>query len=430
AAPAPVVAVSAARSGVRLATVDTHGPAASLALVVNAGTRHESDVHPGVAHYLKNVFLRNSFNDTAVRVLRYTELRGDTLHTAATRENLVFATDFLRDSLPDALPVLVEQIFNPSFQPHEFLDARALVEAETQAALADPQTKIVDLLHAAAFRGGLGHSLFASHDAVASLTRADLQDFASKYFTAENLAVVGLGVHADDLATQVARSLDTVDIKAGAKATAAPAVAHSGEIRVDAGAGHASGYYALGFVAADVAAHSKAAHALAVLRFVLDASGTINRGSVAGATSLLKPAVVEGGAQSARAFSAQYSDAGLLGVVLHGDAARLGAGAQVAVDALKAIAAGRLDAAALTRAKKACVVAADGPEARLETLLRAGREVLHAGKVQTPAQLAEAFEAVSASDVQAVAKTLLARRPAAVALGNVRRLPYSADLKL
>ncbi|KAH6578224.1 hypothetical protein BASA60_003727, partial [Batrachochytrium salamandrivorans] len=58
AAPTTVTTVSQAASGVRVATYDHLGPASTLAIVVNAGSRNDTSDAPGTAHMLKGSLIR------------------------------------------------------------------------------------------------------------------------------------------------------------------------------------------------------------------------------------------------------------------------------------------------------------------------------------------------------------------------------------
>ena len=57
-APAVVKTLSKAESGVNVATYDHFGPASTLAIVVNAGSRFDTADAPGTAHMLKACLLR------------------------------------------------------------------------------------------------------------------------------------------------------------------------------------------------------------------------------------------------------------------------------------------------------------------------------------------------------------------------------------
>ena len=69
-----------------------------------------------------------------------------------------------------------------------------------ELATKNPAADAVELLHQAAFRSGLGNSLFCAPHKVGSHSPAQLQTFVSKHFTAGRSALLGIGVNHASLA--------------------------------------------------------------------------------------------------------------------------------------------------------------------------------------------------------------------------------------
>ncbi|KAI9324873.1 Metalloenzyme, LuxS/M16 peptidase-like protein [Zopfochytrium polystomum] len=424
AAPAAIKAVSTSAKGVKIATLDSRGPVSSLSLVIGAGSRHESATAPGVAHFLKNTLVRTVPGDNIVRTIREIELRGDSLQTSVGREQISIGSHFLRDDLVDIVPLLFSHVFNPSFQPYEFLDAIPKILAESTAALSDPSVKVVDALHAVAFRHGLGNSIFATAGAAKSLKRADLQSFAAQNFSTDKIAIVGTGVAHNELAALVDETIANLTI-ASSSATVAPSQYYGGETRIEAGPGGSS-HYAVAFKSVAYGAPEYAASL--VLSSLLGGSPSLKWGSVSGASSLLSSAAT--GKTSVSAFTANYTDAGLVGFYVTGNAAEVKSVAQKSIDALKSVATSGASAEALARAKKAAIVDAESKifSNRDETISEVAKRVIAAGSYHTSSELAVAISSVTAEDVAKVAKLAVGSKPSVVAYGNLRVLPFADEL--
>lgn len=84
----------------------------------------------------------------------------------------------------------------------------------------------MDLLHKAAFRRGLGNSLFIAKYQLGKISSETLQHYYASQFVAGNAAVVGLGIDNGQL-VQYAQKLNfgTGEVKSG------PAEYKAGEIR-------------------------------------------------------------------------------------------------------------------------------------------------------------------------------------------------------
>ncbi|KAJ3330917.1 hypothetical protein HDU76_004503 [Blyttiomyces sp. JEL0837] len=426
-APPAVKSISKTSSGLTVATHDGRGPVSSLAIVIGAGSRHETTDAPGVAHFLKNALIRNVPGDNIVRQVRELELRGDTLYTSLNREQITIASSFLRDDLVDIVPLLVNHVFNPSFQPYEFLDAIPNILSESAASLADPSTKIFDTLHQTAFRTGLGNSLFASTAGVKALKRSHLQDFAANNIASGRLAIVGTGIAHEELTALVESSLKGFSVPTSA-ASVKPSTYFGGESRIEAGPKSAS-QLAIAFKSA--AFTSAEYPAALVLRALLDGSQRLKWGSTSGVTGLLSKAATS--SADVTAFEASYTDAGLIGFyVVGGDAAEVKSVAQKSIDAFKSVAGGSgISADALARAKKAAIIDSEAGTfaSRDLAIQEIGRSVLATGSYRTSGELATAISGVTVEDVVKVAKTAVSSKPSIVSYGNLLKMPYADEFK-
>ncbi|KAI8808834.1 Metalloenzyme, LuxS/M16 peptidase-like protein [Cladochytrium replicatum] len=424
-APLALKTVSKLTSGIQVATVDDRGPVSTLGLVFNAGSRFESIENLGAAHFLKNVLIRNIPDDVITRTVRETELRGNTLSTTVTRENVAIFTDFLRDDLVDAVPLLVRNLFHDQFFSHEFLDAEPFVVAETEASLADPSTQVVEALHKTAFRTGLGNSLFCSANDAHSLTRAKLLSFLSQRLVASNVTLVGSGIGHEDFVGLAESAFSDVKLAASATA-AAPSKYFGGESRIHSNT-HDPAHYVVAFPS--VAFTSPQYPAALVFRALLDGGSHVKWGLPGGATGLLSSAAT--GKTSISAFNSSYSDAGLLGIYARGSNGEIKAVIQSGLEQLKNLAGGKSIAEAqLAKAKKAAIVSLEaGNVTREDKVLELGSSVLATGSVSAATDLASAISKVTASDVLKVAEAAYKAKPTVVAHGNSYKLPYVEDLK-
>ncbi|RKO89351.1 Metalloenzyme, LuxS/M16 peptidase-like protein [Blyttiomyces helicus] len=413
--------VSKTSAGVKVATYDEGGPASSLAVVLKAGSRYESPDAPGAAHLLKTSLVRAVPGDNIVRTILEAELRGNSLYTSVGREQLTIGSEFLRDDLVDAVPSLLSHVFNSSFHAYEFLDARAKAIEESTASLADPRTKVIEALHHIAFRSGLGNSVLASPAAAKALKRAHLQEFASKLFTSDRIAVVGTGIAHEDLTALVESSLASLTLSAGTAATAASKY-FGGETRFDAGPA-APAHYAVAFPSASFASADYAASL--VLRAYLDSSSRVKWGSPSGVTGLLSSAASADVTVSS--LAASYSDAGLIGFYLTGPSAHIGGVASKALKTVKTAGAG-FTAEHLARAKKAAIVDAEADFSRETKLQDVARSVLTNGTFSTSEELAAAVNKVTVADVQKLLTGISVSKPSIVALGNLSQLPFADQL--
>lgn len=259
--------------------------------------------------------------------------------------------------------VLGDAITQAKFAPHDYNEqVIPQVASEYEQAVSDPVTYALDLAHGAAFRTGLGNSLFASPHAAVDYTSATA--YAKSAFSPSNIAVLGSGIDSSAL-----QSLVSQYFVAGSSSAAlsSPSTSYfGGEVRVPA-PGHGSHLdtFVLAFkgaAASDVD--------LTVLRYLLGGDSFLKWS--AGSTPLSKLATASA---SAKAFNLAYSDAGLFGVIISAPSSEVAGLATKVVAELQAVAKGASAEAVQQAVAKAKFAAAAGLESRVGALELVGAQV-------------------------------------------------------
>ncbi|KAJ3228086.1 ubiquinol-cytochrome c reductase core subunit 1 [Clydaea vesicula] len=418
--------VSYSKTALFIILVSTHddlGPISTLAFVINAGSRNEELEYPGVAHFVKNTL--NIKGDNIVRTIREAELRGNSFYTSHSRESITVATDFLRDDLVDAVPLLVNNIFNRSLEPYEFLDARRLVAEESKAALNEPSVFLADSLHRVAFRTGLGNSLFASTETLNDLKRSHINNFTSKFFTPNRIAVIGSGVNQKDLISLLETAFKNSMLGSNSNFLQQRSKYYGGEERYSSG--HSEAHYALAFPSTSF--NSNEYPTALVLRALLDGSRRSPWGIVNGSSSLLANAASS--SCSVVAFNTSYSDAGLLGFYIKGNEGDVKNVVQNSLNALKSVASGvGFSDASITRAVKTAIVDLECSATRESRVRDIAENILSSGSNLKTGVLSDALSKVTAEKLASFAKTMINNKPSVVAYGKYPFLPYLEDFKL
>ncbi|KAI9480681.1 MAG: Metalloenzyme, LuxS/M16 peptidase-like protein [Benjaminiella poitrasii] len=419
AATANAIQFTSAANGVKVASSQEPGQAASLAIVINGGARAESHKNVGVAHYLKNYGFKNNTSRTAFRISREAELAGGVLSSNLSHETMVYSAEFLKDDVELFAEILGDVVSKQKYQEHEFIDVANQTLGESANAIADSEVNVIEAAHQTAFRTGLGHSIFAKP--TAHVTNADVKAFAKELFTQGNIAVVGTGIDHEYLQT-----LAETYFNLPAGQLSLPATQYyGGESRVEAAS--KANHYVLAFEGA--ALNTPEFAALQVLRYAL--GGDMNVKNVDSSSLLSQTAKKFTEGTQIKAFNVAYSDAGLFGLqVSAASAADTGAAIAAATEQLKA-AAKKLSGDDFSRAlAQAKYAATSGFETRLDRLETLGTQALHAGKNVSAMDYVAAVEKVSTSDVAKVAEKLVKSKPTAVALGNLSNLPYADSFSL
>ncbi|KAJ2907141.1 hypothetical protein MKZ38_007656 [Zalerion maritima] len=408
-------------SGLKTVSRDTHGPTTKLAVVAKAGTRY--DACPGLTVGLQEYAFKSTFNRSALRIQRESELLGGQVKAYHTREALVLEASFLRSDLPYFTELLAEVISQTRFTTHEFHEEIEPVLALKQAEWShDAPALTQDLVHSVAFHSGLGNALFPSTQVQLGkyLDEHNVESYAKMSYAKDNVAVVADGVNSEIFNKWVDKFFKEVP--------AVPSQEHK-ELRKS----HASKYFggehrtdvphgnsvAVGFQADPTKPEFD------VLASLLGGQSSISWSP--GFTLLSKVAVKHD--IKASASNLKYSDAGLLVMQFTGGAGSLKGGVVAGVKALETIASG-VSKEDLTKAvAKAKFDYLESSQNRDAGIVAAGLGSLSSQMPNVSAAV-KGLEGVTADQVKAAAKSLLDSKASVATVGDLYVLPYAESMGL
>jgi len=406
-------------NGIRVASISSTNPIASLGVYITAGSRSETRHDAGVTHFLKHLAFKSTTNRPAIQLTRDIEQLSATFSATAAREHILFEAQVLQDNATPLISILGD-LLHPRVLYHEVERQKPWVEEEVSHLSADPATTLIEIVHREAFRNhGLGQPLVAPEYNIHHVSHEHIYSFVNAHYTTNNTVVVGVGLPHEELVEQVQQSFAGLT-PSNAPTKPEPSKYVGGEASVPAGG---NTHIALAFEG--VASKSqKDGAALAVLQHLLGGGAQNTRdGPGVGLQSRLNLNVVAPNAsvQSALTFNIPYSDTGLFGFY-----------AEVSADVPKTIESlvseivsvlGEVDTTALTRAKqllKTYILSAS----RSDVLHFVGEQAVGgASSIATPEQYAVSIDSISAEDVTRVARQVFSSAPTLVVLGDVSSVP-------
>ncbi|XP_014674748.1 PREDICTED: cytochrome b-c1 complex subunit 2, mitochondrial-like [Priapulus caudatus] len=415
--------ISKLANGIQVVSVENFSPVSKVVVVYNAGARFESSQNLGVTHALRNAGALATKDTSFFGNVRNLESFGASLSATGTREHLIYTLDVLRNNFDAAMPFLASVVTAPVFNQWE-LDAAAnrlkvnLAHYEQSACM-----RVMETVHAAAYRDTLGRSLYSPAYMVGRHDAAAMADHWGRYCTPGRLAVVGLGVSHASLIDHVSHRFTAA--AGGASADATTARFGGGEIRELTGAplAHAA-------VVAEGAAVTSARDvvALALLQKLLGAGPTIKYGATA-TTLTSSLAKVATGPFAASAVNASYTDSGVFGFYVVGQPADMAALLRAGMEEVRSLAKNGVTDQQLQQVKQqlAAAVLMEEEDAN-EYAICLATQALHSGDLISSNDVLAAIAAATAADVAAAAKRIVTGKLAMSAVGDLRNTPYLDEL--
>uniref|UniRef100_A0A8C2VW35 Ubiquinol-cytochrome c reductase core protein 2 n=1 Tax=Chinchilla lanigera TaxID=34839 RepID=A0A8C2VW35_CHILA len=97
---------------------------------------------------------------SSFKITRGIEAVGGQLSVTATRENLAYTVECLRDDVEILMEFLLNVTTAPEFRRWEVADLQPQLRIDKTVAFQNPQTRVIENLHAAAYRNALANSLY------------------------------------------------------------------------------------------------------------------------------------------------------------------------------------------------------------------------------------------------------------------------------
>lgn len=396
-----------------VAALDNGSPVTRVTVAFRAGSRYEPPTELGISHVLRSAAGLTTKNSNSFLITRKLAQVGASVSASGDREFVYYTLEASQDNVQAALEVLNNLVSNQEFRPWELDDN--LPRLKFDIAALPPQIRAVDLLHKAAYRRGLGNSLFISPKRLGKISSESLQHYVSNNLGMGRCAVTVVG-DTQERANFIAQNLQ---LSQGADEKGEAAKYYGGDMRKEMGGDLA--HVALAVQGAP--AGSPQALALAVGAKALGCGPVTKWGAD---NSPLGKAIGNVGPFAAAGFNVSYSDNGLYGVVLSVPKDEANNAVKAVAGVLKnpqlssqAIQAGK------NQLKLQLLSEADGGTSLAEAL---AAQAFHTGSVKSPADIAQNIDKLSNNDISqalsAAAKTKLSMGAA----GNLAFVPYTDEL--
>lgn len=402
---------------VTIAAYDSNSALSQVSIIFRAGSRNETYDTQGMIHHLRVLAGLSTSTASTFAITRNIQQLGGNLLTVVDRESIAYTLQITRNNLSDALKFLECVATKQVFKPWEVSDQTPRLQYEL--ASISETTLVVELLHKAAYRRGLGYSIFSPKHQIGKIGTETLQYFVNSNFTTPNCAVVATGVPLSSISA-FATNLEIPSEESTNEASKYC----GGEIRKETASNLAT--IALAVEGANMK-NEKDALACAILQRTSGCDPRVKWGK---STSPLYKRVAKVASTDLFALTtlnASYTDSGLFGIVLCSTPDVAGS---LIKEASKWLTSMKLSDNDIARGKailKAEILeAADNESALLESMQY---QALFKGQVSTPASLVANVDKISASDVQSIAAKLSTGKLSMAAVGNLKTVPYIDELK-
>ncbi|KAJ2492471.1 Mitochondrial-processing peptidase subunit beta [Coemansia sp. RSA 2050] len=401
---------------------------ATVGVWVNSGSRSETSKDNGSAHFLEHM----AFKGTSARSQHDIELlienMGAHLNAYTSREQTVYYAKAFEKDVPQAVEVLSDILQNSKLNEVAIERERDVILREQEEVEKIMEEVVFDHLHATAFQNSpLGYTILGPRENIMSISKADLEQYISRNYTADRMVLVGAGgVSHDDLVKLAEKHFGAIKTSSAPVALAtrkdAPPRFWGSDLRVrndDIPQAHiALAVEGVGWTHPDY-------FSMLTLQSLI---GNWDRslGAPNNVSSRLSQIVSKNNlANSFMSFNTSYHDTGLWGIYINSDnITNLDDLVHFTLKEWARLSTSVTEAEverAKQQLKASLLLNLDGTTAVAEDI---GRQILTHGKRMEPAEVAAAVDAIDASAVRKVAyERLWDQEVAAVGVGSIQGMP-------
>jgi len=400
------VQVTKSADGLTVVSCNNGSPLTNIGVLVKAGSRYETYDSLGASHALKNAVGLSTKSHSAFGVTRNVQQMGTNIEVNNAREYISFSSQVLSSKVDAVADYLLDSVANPAFKAWEVSDVTRRVGLDLSQM--DPATRATELLHKAAFRDGLGNSLYTPQHMVGRHGPLALGAYHQKVVTADRSCLFAVG---DVPHGHLVKLGEILNLGKGAGPGSAAKYV-GGEQRHDI-AGNAT-YVA---IAANCAGTTvKEMIAGSVLAKILGVGKRMKYGT--GAGQLQKAT----GSANVTSIICEYADACLIGAAIKSDAASAGELVSKVAAALRSVS---VTDAEVKAAKNALTIEwNEQMNSKLRGEILAYSAIHGFSDYMSEAACLDALAQVTVGDVQAAAKKVSSGKLSMGAVGNLGTVPY------
>ncbi|XP_014217339.1 cytochrome b-c1 complex subunit 2, mitochondrial [Copidosoma floridanum] len=400
---------------ITVAAFDNASPLTQVSIIFKAGPRNETYETQGISHLLRICAGLTTNRSSTFAVTRNIQQLGGELTAIGDRESISYTLKITRDNLATALNFLEDVATRQVFKPWEVSDETPRFRHEVSNV---PETvRLVELIYKAAYREGLGYSLFSPKRQIGKINSETLSHFVANHYTGPRCAVVGSGICLNEIES-FATGL-SISSQEGCNPISKYM---GGEIRKERNSELASVALA---VEGTGLKNAKDAITFAVLQKAVGDGPKVKWGSCN--TPLYKALCsTKQDLFAAVSFNASHSDTGLFGIIISAPADSASALVKAGADFLKSPNISDCDVARGKAALKVSVLSVgDNPALLHESI---GQQALFFGSVLSPGAIAAEIDKITTADVQKAACQVANGKLSMASIGNLSNVPYLQQL--
>jgi predicted Zn-dependent peptidase len=181
-------------NGIRLVHYQIPGLVAHCGLIINTGSRDESDSEHGIAHFIEHMLFKGTKKRKAYHVLSRLEDVGGELNAYTTKEETAIHASFLKEDYERAIELIADITFNSIYPEKEIEKEKDVVIEEINSYLDNPSELIFDDFEELIFsEQPIGRNILGTPGSVKSFTQKKIKTFITNNYSTSQMVFCSVG---------------------------------------------------------------------------------------------------------------------------------------------------------------------------------------------------------------------------------------------
>lgn len=181
-------------NGIRLIHRQVDQKVAHCGIILNTGSRDESDEEWGIAHFIEHVIFKGTSKRKAYHILNRMEDVGGELNAYTTKEETCIYATFLDKDYKRALELISDISFNSIFPEKELEKEKEIVLDEINSYKDSPSELIFDDFEDLIFKNDpIGRNILGTPENIKKFTKENIQNFIKNNFHTDQMVISSVG---------------------------------------------------------------------------------------------------------------------------------------------------------------------------------------------------------------------------------------------
>jgi len=181
-------------NGIRLIHQQTNSPVAHLGVLINTGSRDETEEEHGLAHFIEHSVFKGTKKRRAYHVLSRIEDVGGELNAYTTKEETTLHSTFLCDDYQRATELLSDILFNSTYPQREINLEKEVIAEEINSYKDSPSELIFDEFDELVFDGHpIARNILGTNENIAKFNRDSILNFIGNNYHTDQMIISSVG---------------------------------------------------------------------------------------------------------------------------------------------------------------------------------------------------------------------------------------------